>query len=37
MSNEDKKRQHELESPTKIKGSANSSFESDEEKPITSK
>tara|TARA_B110000285_G_scaffold224695_1_gene281847 strand:+ start:1791 stop:1904 length:114 start_codon:yes stop_codon:yes gene_type:complete len=37
MNNEDKKGQHELESPTKIKGSANSSFESDEEKPITSK
>ena len=37
MNNEDKKGQHELESPTKVKISANSSFESDEEKPITSK
>jgi hypothetical protein len=37
MNNDDKKGQSELESPTKVKGSVNSSFESDDEKPITSK
>ena len=37
MNNEDKKGQPELESPTKVKASANSSFDSDDEKPITSK
>jgi hypothetical protein len=37
MNNEEKRGLHEIESPAKVKGSANSSFESDEEKPITSK